>query len=73
MRRRATPGYFPHPARPRPFPAGDHTADHPDPTTLDAAGQEAEIRGAHDHDLAGFGDSPLLMPKPAPPRDCIGG
>ncbi|WP_234436192.1 polysaccharide deacetylase family protein [Streptomyces sp. NRRL S-813] len=42
----------------------NHTVDHPDLTTLDAAGQKAEICGAGDQDLAEFGDSPLLMRPP---------
>ncbi|GHF16301.1 chitooligosaccharide deacetylase [Streptomyces spiralis] len=44
--------------------AENHTVDHPDLTTLDAAGQKAEICGARDQDLAEFGDSPLLMRPP---------
>ncbi|MCZ0980975.1 polysaccharide deacetylase family protein [Streptomyces diastatochromogenes] len=34
----------------------NHTVNHPDLTTLDAAGQKAEVCGARDQHLARFGD-----------------
>ncbi|MEU8523681.1 polysaccharide deacetylase family protein [Streptomyces sp. NBC_01216] len=42
----------------------NHTVNHPDLTTLDAAGQKAEICGARDRHLARFGDGPRLLRPP---------
>ncbi|MBD0710956.1 MULTISPECIES: polysaccharide deacetylase family protein [unclassified Streptomyces] len=42
----------------------NHTVGHPDLTTLDAAGQKAEICGARDQHLARFGDGPRLVRPP---------
>ncbi|MGA5495481.1 polysaccharide deacetylase family protein [Streptomyces cinereoruber] len=42
----------------------NHTVNHPDLTTLDAAGQEAEFCGARDQHLARFGDGPRLLRPP---------
>lgn len=42
----------------------NHTVGHPDLTTLDAAGQKAEICGARDQHLARFGDGPRLLRPP---------
>ncbi|PJN34973.1 hydrolase [Streptomyces sp. CB02613] len=42
----------------------NHTINHPDLTTLDAAGQRAELCGARDQHLAEFGDGPRLMRPP---------
>lgn len=42
----------------------NHTVDHPDLTTLDAAGQKAQVCGARDAHLAEFGDGPRLLRPP---------
>ncbi|MFF5391653.1 polysaccharide deacetylase family protein [Streptomyces sp. NPDC013012] len=42
----------------------NHTVNHPDLTTLDAAGQKAEFCGARDQHLARFGDGPRLLRPP---------
>jgi peptidoglycan/xylan/chitin deacetylase (PgdA/CDA1 family) len=42
----------------------NHTVGHPDLTTLDAAGQKAEVCGARDAHLAEFGDGPRLLRPP---------
>ncbi|WP_282696957.1 polysaccharide deacetylase family protein [Streptomyces sp. CC208A] len=42
----------------------NHSVDHPYLTTLDAAGQKAEICGARDAHLAEFGDGPRLLRPP---------
>ncbi|MFJ5706216.1 polysaccharide deacetylase family protein [Streptomyces sp. NPDC093105] len=42
----------------------NHTVGHPDLTTLDAAGQRAEVCGARDAHLAEFGDGPRLLRPP---------
>ncbi|MFB7587909.1 polysaccharide deacetylase family protein [Streptomyces sp. NPDC056169] len=42
----------------------NHTVNHPDLTTLDAAGQKAEVCGARDQHLAQFGDGPRLLRPP---------
>ncbi|MFJ7064398.1 polysaccharide deacetylase family protein [Streptomyces sp. NPDC101115] len=42
----------------------NHTAGHPDLTTLDAAGQKAEVCGAREAHLAEFGDGPRLLRPP---------
>lgn len=42
----------------------NHTVDHPDLTTLDAAYQKAEVCGARDQHLARFGDGPRLLRPP---------
>ncbi|MFD8644901.1 polysaccharide deacetylase family protein [Streptomyces zaomyceticus] len=42
----------------------NHTVNHPDLTTLDAAGQKAEVCGARDQHLARFGDGPRLLRPP---------
>ncbi|MFE7515265.1 polysaccharide deacetylase family protein, partial [Streptomyces sp. NPDC057540] len=42
----------------------NHTVDHPDLTTLDAAGQKAQVCGARDRHLAQFGDGPRLLRPP---------
>ncbi|MEU7116574.1 polysaccharide deacetylase family protein [Streptomyces sp. NPDC046182] len=42
----------------------NHTVNHPDLTTLDAAGQKAELCGARERHLAEFGDGPRLLRPP---------
>ncbi|MFE5618060.1 polysaccharide deacetylase family protein [Streptomyces sp. NPDC056524] len=42
----------------------NHTVNHPDLTTLDAAGQKAEVCGARERHLAEFGDGPRLLRPP---------
>ncbi|MEU6883425.1 polysaccharide deacetylase family protein [Streptomyces sp. NPDC046712] len=42
----------------------NHTVNHPDLTTLDAAGQKAEVCGAREQHLAQFGDGPRLLRPP---------
>ncbi|MFC0863833.1 polysaccharide deacetylase family protein [Sphaerimonospora cavernae] len=57
-------GYFRALLNHGPFRVENHTVNHSDLSTLDAAGQRAEICGARDQHLAKFGDSPRLLRPP---------
>ncbi|OAR24976.1 hydrolase [Streptomyces sp. ERV7] len=58
------PGYFRTLLDHGPSRIENHTVDHPDLTTLDAAGQRAQLCGARDAHLARFGDGPRLARPP---------
>ncbi|MBP2584230.1 peptidoglycan/xylan/chitin deacetylase (PgdA/CDA1 family) [Streptomyces sp. PvR006] len=57
-------GYFHTLLNQGPSRVENHTVNHPDLTTLDAAGQKAELCGARDQHLAQFGDGPRLLRPP---------
>ncbi|MCX5228186.1 polysaccharide deacetylase family protein [Streptomyces sp. NPDC006553] len=57
-------GYFHTLLNQGPSRVENHTVNHPDLTTLDAAGQKAEVCGARDQHLAQFGDGPRLLRPP---------
>ncbi|GII64298.1 chitooligosaccharide deacetylase [Sphaerisporangium krabiense] len=57
-------GYFRTLLNNGPVRVENHSVSHPDLSTLDAAGQRAEICGARDQHLAKFGDSPRLLRPP---------
>ncbi|MDX2559821.1 polysaccharide deacetylase family protein [Streptomyces sp. TX20-6-3] len=57
-------GYFHTLLNQGPSRVENHTVSHPDLTTLDAAGQKAEVCGARDQHLAQFGDGPRLLRPP---------
>lgn len=58
------PGYFRTLLDHGPARMENHTVDHPDLTTLDAAGQRAQLCGARDRTLAQFGAEPRLVRPP---------
>lgn len=58
------PGYFRTLLDHGPARMENHTVDHPDLTTLDAAGQRAQLCGAREKTLAQFGAEPRLARPP---------